>query len=147
VEGTDAGDEDHAECGHAGQGRVPAPAGARGRRGTVERLGCVPVWPATSGTVTGGATAGTRGIVAGPASGTQGTFARNIPDHNSPSHTVGAPGGPATSGGGGKGQITRDAEDARPEWGRGAGTGRRAGEAPPEPAAGRALSPAGESGG
>jgi len=41
-------------------------------------------------------------------------------------------------------EITGEAEGARPEWRRGAGAQRRAGEAAPAAEAGRALRPAGE---
>ncbi len=68
-----------------------------------------PVRLSTPGAVTCGATAGARGVIAGPASGTQGrrTLARNIPDHNRPSHTIpshtiGARGGPEPAAAAGK---------------------------------------------
>ena len=160
MEGADAGDEDHAECGHAGQGRVAAPAPARGCRRTV-RWGRH-IRPASTSacwgvTVGAGADESARDIPARAASALDGTrrstLGGDLSEHNSPSDTIAAQHArtAATRCGTAKitgdAEITGDAKGARPEWGPGAGTQREAGQAPPDAEAGRALRPAGELGG
>ena len=61
-----------------------------------ERRGCIPVWPSTPGAVTGGATAGARGIIAGPASGTQGCGTLR-PQHPRPQQPPATPSGRAAA--------------------------------------------------